>query len=109
MREPLVRTEPRKLPTASKTARTACASQGNMGDDSNQRFTRRQPSPSTDARTAHHPATSASAPSNADALLSVTLPTIAAPKGGGAIRGIGETFRANPVTGSGSLAVPLPL
>jgi RHS repeat-associated protein len=30
------------------------------------------------------------------------------PKGGGAIRGIGETFRANPATGTASFSVPLP-
>lgn len=36
-------------------------------------------------------------------------PTINLPKGGGAIRGIGEKFQANPVTGSGSFSVPLPV
>src|SRR5215831_3358959 len=35
------------------------------------------------------------------------LPTISLPKGGGAIRGIGEKFAANPVTGTGSLSVPI--
>ena len=35
------------------------------------------------------------------------LPAISLPKGGGAIRGIGESFAANPVTGTGSLTVPL--
>lgn len=34
-------------------------------------------------------------------------PVISLPKGGGAIRGIGEKFAANPVTGTGSLTVPL--
>lgn len=34
-------------------------------------------------------------------------PVIALPKGGGAVRGIGEKFAANPVTGTGSLSVPL--
>jgi hypothetical protein len=29
------------------------------------------------------------------------------PKGGGAIRGIGEKFGANPVTGTGSMNVPI--
>jgi hypothetical protein len=29
------------------------------------------------------------------------------PKGGGAIRGIGEKFAANPVTGTGAMTVPL--
>src|ERR1700689_4992507 len=35
-------------------------------------------------------------------------PQISLPKGGGAIRGIGEKFSANPVTGTGSLDVPIP-
>jgi len=40
---------------------------------------------------------------------SVAPPAVALPKGGGAIRGIGEKFSANPVTGTGSLAVPISL
>src|SRR5687768_5993281 len=36
-----------------------------------------------------------------------TPPSISLPKGGGAIRGIGEKFSANPVTGTGSMSVPL--
>jgi RHS repeat-associated protein len=36
-----------------------------------------------------------------------TAPQISLPKGGGAIRGIGEKFVANPVTGTGSLTVPI--
>lgn len=35
------------------------------------------------------------------------LPSLSLPKGGGAIRGIGEKFAANPVTGTGSLSVPI--
>src|SRR5690348_11420086 len=35
------------------------------------------------------------------------LPSISLPKGGGAIRGIGEKFAANPVTGTGSMTVPI--
>jgi virulence plasmid B protein len=35
------------------------------------------------------------------------LPTISLPKGGGAIRGIGEKCAANPVTGTGCLSAPL--
>src|SRR5262247_2656108 len=31
------------------------------------------------------------------------------PKGGGAIRGIGEKFAANPATGSGSVEIPVPV
>lgn len=34
-------------------------------------------------------------------------PAIALPKGGGAVRGIGEKFAANPVTGTGSMSVPI--
>ena len=34
-------------------------------------------------------------------------PSISLPKGGGAIKGIGEKFAANPVTGTGSLSVPI--
>jgi hypothetical protein len=36
-------------------------------------------------------------------------PAITLPKGGGAIRGIGEKFAANPVTGTGSMTVPIAL
>src|SRR5580765_5029156 len=38
-----------------------------------------------------------------------SAPSISLPKGGGAIKGIGEKFAANPVTGTGSLSVPFPL
>src|SRR5712691_2309424 len=34
-------------------------------------------------------------------------PSITLPKGGGALRGIGEKFAANPVTGTGTLTVPI--
>jgi hypothetical protein len=34
-------------------------------------------------------------------------PVISLPKGGGAIRGLGEKFAANPVTGTGSMRIPL--
>ncbi len=37
----------------------------------------------------------------------VQAPTISLPKGGGAIRGMGEKFGANPVTGTGSMSVPI--
>jgi len=36
-----------------------------------------------------------------------STPTIQLPKGGGAIRGMGEKFAANPVTGTGSMSVPI--
>jgi RHS repeat-associated protein len=35
------------------------------------------------------------------------VPSISLPKGGGAIRGMGEKFAANPVTGTGSMSVPI--
>ena len=35
-------------------------------------------------------------------------PSISLPKGGGAIRGMGEKFGTNPVTGTGSMTVPIP-
>ncbi len=34
-------------------------------------------------------------------------PAVGLPKGGGAIKGIGEKFAANPVTGTGSMSVPI--
>ncbi len=34
-------------------------------------------------------------------------PAISLPKGGGAIRSIGEKFAANPVTGIGSMSIPI--
>lgn len=36
-------------------------------------------------------------------------PSITLPKGGGAIRGIGEKFSVNPATGTGSFSIPFPL
>ena len=36
-------------------------------------------------------------------------PPVSLPKGGGAIKGIGEKFAANPVTGTASISIPLPL
>jgi hypothetical protein len=37
----------------------------------------------------------------------VSAPVITLPKGGGAIHGIGEKFAANPVTGTGSMSIPI--
>ena len=37
----------------------------------------------------------------------VNAPQLSLPKGGGAIRGIGEKFGANPVTGTGTMSVPI--
>jgi RHS repeat-associated protein len=38
---------------------------------------------------------------------STPFPSLSLPKGGGAIRGIGEKLAANPVTGTGSMSVPI--
>jgi hypothetical protein len=38
---------------------------------------------------------------------SLKPPAISLPKGGGAIRGMGEKFAANPVTGTGSMTIPI--
>ncbi|CUU56570.1 RHS repeat-associated core domain-containing protein [Parafrankia irregularis] len=42
-----------------------------------------------------------------EASFAVSTPSLTLPKGGGAIRGIGEKFAANPVTGTGSVSVPI--
>ncbi|MEO0603200.1 MAG: SpvB/TcaC N-terminal domain-containing protein, partial [Myxococcota bacterium] len=39
----------------------------------------------------------------------VQPPTVELPRGGGAIQGIGESFQANPVTGTGSFSIPIAL
>ncbi len=41
--------------------------------------------------------------------LLVHAPKLEVPKGGGAVRGIGEKFQANPVTGTASFSVPIAL
>src|SRR5450631_887156 len=43
----------------------------------------------------------------ADKPFQVASPQLNLPKGGGAIRGIGEKFATNPVTGTGSMSVPI--
>ncbi len=48
-----------------------------------------------------------SSPGSAGSHTTLSLPTLSLPKGGGAIRGIGEKFGANPATGTGSMSVPL--
>ncbi|HTZ67331.1 MAG TPA: SpvB/TcaC N-terminal domain-containing protein, partial [Roseiarcus sp.] len=45
--------------------------------------------------------------SSKDEKFAVSAPSITLPKGGGAISGIGEKFTANPVTGTGSMTVPI--
>jgi hypothetical protein len=54
-------------------------------------------------------ARAAPAPQGPSSTATVTVPSIDLPKGGGAIRGIGEKFAANPVTGTGSMTVPIAL
>lgn len=49
----------------------------------------------------------ASAEQGAADSFAVKAPTLSLPKGGGAIRGMGEKFAANPVTGTGSISVPI--
>lgn len=44
---------------------------------------------------------------NKSSEFSIKAPSINLPKGGGAIKGIGEKFAANPVTGTGSMTVPI--
>lgn len=48
-----------------------------------------------------------STPESQNSDFSVAAPSVQLPKGGGAIRGIGEKFAANPVTGTGSMSVPI--
>lgn len=52
-------------------------------------------------------ASSASKQSQSDEKFAVNAPQVSLPKGGGAIRGMGEKFTSNPVTGTGSLSVPI--
>jgi RHS repeat-associated protein len=47
--------------------------------------------------------------SGADQSFLVKAPEISMPKGGGAIRGLGEKFAANPATGSAKFSIPIPL
>jgi RHS repeat-associated protein len=45
--------------------------------------------------------------SNLDDSFRLSAPQLSLPKGGGAIHGIGEKFATNPVTGTGSMSVPI--
>jgi len=45
-----------------------------------------------------------SATSGSDSTFAVAAATLELPKGGGGVRGIGEKFAANPVTGMASLS-----
>ena len=44
---------------------------------------------------------------NTQAQSGFSAPAISFPKGGSAIRDVGEKFAANPVTGTGSITVPI--
>lgn len=39
----------------------------------------------------------------------IDIPSVAIPKGGGAIRGIDEKFEVNPINGSASASIPVPV
>jgi RHS repeat-associated protein len=54
-----------------------------------------------------HSNSAAKAGSSESGSFSAAAPAITLPKGGGAIRGMGEKFAANPVTGTGSMSVPI--
>lgn len=56
---------------------------------------------------AEMPPPDASTRKNREQQFRVAAPELSLPKGGGAIRGMGEKFAANPVTGTGSLTVPI--
>jgi RHS repeat-associated protein len=58
-------------------------------------------------RRAAKPAEGASATPAIRRGIGTAAPTQSLPKGGGAIRGIGETFTANAITGTGTLRVPI--
>jgi len=65
-----------------------------------------EPRPRSAAALEARSASNAAPASGSDSGFAVTPPALSLPKGGGAIRGIGEKFSANPVTGTGSMAVP---
>ncbi|GAB93888.1 SpvB/TcaC N-terminal domain-containing protein [Gordonia rhizosphera] len=55
----------------------------------------------------HHSGSSAATAGRPGRGPQITAPAPTLPKGGGAIRGVGEKFAANPVTGTGSMSVPI--
>ena len=68
-------------------------------------FAAAMPGSASGDATESSPGRAAPAPSQSPP--SSPLPSLSLPKGGGAIRGIGEKFAANPVTGTGSMTVPI--
>jgi virulence plasmid B protein len=61
----------------------------------------------SDGQKPHSPTRDASVQQLTATLSANPLSAISLPKGSGAIRGIGEKFAANPVTGTGSMTVPI--
>src|SRR5215218_2139931 len=59
-----------------------------------------------DQQSTTQPSRGADAPAT-NGYATTQAPTLTLPKGGGAIRGIGEKFAANPVTGTSSMSVPI--
>ncbi|GAA0915238.1 SpvB/TcaC N-terminal domain-containing protein [Virgisporangium aurantiacum] len=53
--------------------------------------------------------TRASSPQGSPLPAGTDSPAVTVPKGGGAVRGVGEKFSANPANGSAGLTIPLPL
>ncbi|WHZ29750.1 MAG: insecticidal toxin complex protein [Nitrospira sp.] len=58
------------------------------------------------ARTSPNVTAQSASPSSKESF-QIAAPPVSLPKGGGAIRGIGEKFAANPVTGTGSMTIPI--
>jgi hypothetical protein len=87
-------------PSQSRKINDAKSSNDNINNYNN---TNNNNSLSSLGNTQHQQKPNPSAGSNSE----FTIPSISLPKGGGAIRGIGEKFAANPVTGTGSLTVPI--
>ena len=54
-----------------------------------------------------HPKKLSPGSSNDNNSFTISAPSISLPKGGGAIRGIGEKFASNSVNGTASLTVPI--
>jgi RHS repeat-associated protein len=48
-------------------------------------------------------------PEQPEAASPFAAPAVSLPKGGGAIRGLGEKFQTNPANGTGTLSIPVPL
>lgn len=80
-----------------------------MSDDTKDGETGAHDAPPTaaSAASAFRPESTFKDPSPDAATPSVGLPTLSAPKGGGAVRSIGEKFSANAATGTASLSIPI--